>query len=104
MKYPYGVLGVAEDAPQEEIRQAYLERLRKFPPEQAPERFQEVRDAWRLLENDLDRARLAVFGLPLQNAGELTLTDLLPDADSLPRRPGTAFWRNLFAAMEKEHD
>lgn len=103
MKYPYAVLGVPENASQQEIRQAYLDLLRKFPPEQAPIKFQELRDAWQLIEDDVARARLAVFGMPLIHPN-VSLTSILPDCGGRPRRPGTAFWRKLLATMEIDHD
>ena len=67
MKYPYGLLGIGEDASGKEIRQAYLERLKAYPPEYCGEKFQELNDAYRLLENDLEKAKLNVFGIPQSN-------------------------------------
>lgn len=104
MKYPYAVLGVPENATPQEIRQAYLELLRKYPPEQAPEKFQELRDAWLLIENDVARARLAVFGLQYPGNKPPPPSSILPENGALPRRLGTAFWRKLIATTEPEHD
>lgn len=104
MKYPYAILGVPENATQQEIRQAYLELLRKFPPEQAPDKFQELRDAWQLVADDVARARLAVFGLQFHPHPPPKPSSILPETSALPRRPGTAFWRKLLANTEPTHD
>ena len=93
---PYEVLGLASDADEAEIRRRYLELVRQFPPDRAPERFSairaaydEVREPARLLESrifkpsttdSLDtiaaelRARLASARLPLDAL--LALADL----------------------------
>ena len=95
MKYPYAVLGVSENAPQEKIRQAYLEKLKEFPPEKDQAKFQEISDAWRLLENELARARLRVFGIPQELNHEIKMSDLLKDNKDALRRPGMEFWLQL---------
>ena len=96
MNDPYEVLGLANDADEAETRRRYLELVRQFPPDRAPERFaairaayEEVREPARLLEarifrpsttDSLDtiaaelRARLASARLPLDTL--LALADL----------------------------
>ena len=95
MKYPYAILGVSENATQEEIRRAYLERLKEFPPEKDPSRFQEVTDAWHLVENEMARARLKVFGIPQNNFSDMKMRDILSSDKGALRRPGMAFWLKL---------
>jgi hypothetical protein len=46
MKDPYEVLGLPIDSDDAAIRTRYLDLVRQFPPEQAPERFAEVRTAY----------------------------------------------------------
>lgn len=48
---PYAVLGVPDDADDAAIRTRYLELVRQFPPEQAPERFAAVRAAYEQLRD-----------------------------------------------------
>jgi curved DNA-binding protein CbpA len=101
MKYPYAVLGVGENAPQEEIRQAYLEKLKKFPPEKNQAKFQEVADAWHLVENELARAKLKIFGIPQEVTHDLKMSDLISADTGDLRRPGMEFWLKL---LEQEPD
>jgi curved DNA-binding protein CbpA len=54
---PFTVLGVADDAGDAEIRRRYLALVRDFPPDRAPERFQELRAAYEALSDE--RKRLA---------------------------------------------
>ncbi len=46
MNDPYEVLGLTPDAGETEIRQRYLELVRAFPPDQAPERFAAIHAAY----------------------------------------------------------
>lgn len=43
---PWEVLGVPADASEETLRQAYLKKLRQYPPDRAPEEFERIRDAY----------------------------------------------------------
>ena len=51
MRDPFTVLGVADDAGDAEIRRRYLAMVRDFPPDRAPERFQELRAAYEALSD-----------------------------------------------------
>jgi len=46
MSDPFAILGVTPDADDAVVRAAYLELVRQFPPEQAPERFTRIRAAY----------------------------------------------------------
>lgn len=54
---PRIVLGVAEDASDEQIRAAYLRKLKEFPPDRSPAEFEQVRDAYELLRDRRQRFR-----------------------------------------------
>ncbi|MEA2774321.1 MAG: hypothetical protein QOD93_7283, partial [Acetobacteraceae bacterium] len=71
MRDPFTVLGVADDADDAEIRQRYLVLVREFPPDRAPERFQELRAAYDALSDE--RKRLAT---KLLHTNEAALTRL----------------------------
>jgi len=48
---PRAVLGVAPDATDEQIRAAYLRKVKEFPPDRNPVEFEQVRDAYELLRD-----------------------------------------------------
>jgi len=50
---PFAVLGVSAEASPDEIRQSYLRLVRQFPPDHAPEKFQEIRLAYESASNPL---------------------------------------------------
>ena len=51
------ILGVALNASDEEIRSAYLRKVKEHPPEQSPELFEQVRDAYETLKDPRKRMR-----------------------------------------------
>ena len=50
------VLGLRGGEGDEEIRQAYLRRVKQFPPDREGDQFQRVRDAYELLRDPRRRA------------------------------------------------
>ena len=50
-------LGVAANAGEEEIRAAYLSKVKEFPPDRAPAEFERIRDAYDTLRDPRKRAR-----------------------------------------------
>jgi curved DNA-binding protein CbpA len=55
MSDPYAVLGVSPEADDAAIRRRYLELVRQFPPERAPDRFAEIRAAFDEVRDPLRR-------------------------------------------------
>src|SRR3954470_11122811 len=55
MNDPFTVLGVGEDAGDEQIKQRYLALVRAFPPDREPERFQVYRAAYEALRDQRKR-------------------------------------------------
>jgi len=51
------ILGVAANAREEEIRAAYLRKVKEFPPDRAPAEFEKIRDAYDTLRDPRKRAR-----------------------------------------------
>ena len=58
---PYQTLGLSADADETAVRQRYLELVRAFPPERAPERFAEVRAAYDALNDPVARLKALLF-------------------------------------------
>ena len=54
---PFGVLGVPENATEQEIRKRYLELVKKYPPESAPEKFRQIHAAFQAAKDPLVIAR-----------------------------------------------
>ena len=93
----WAVLGLCGDEGDAEIRQAYLRRVKQFPPDRAGEQFQRVRDAYELLRDPRRRARAV-----LQADPDAPLVEMLdgepprrfvgpgPWLAALARGPGTA--------------
>ena len=55
---PYELLGIQETASFDEIRKAYLRKVRMFPPEKDPENFKKIRHAYGLLRDAEKKRRL----------------------------------------------
>jgi len=54
---PREVLGVSQDAGEEEIRAAYVRRVKEHPPDRSPEEFERIRDAYDSLRDPRRRMR-----------------------------------------------
>jgi DnaJ-class molecular chaperone len=85
------LLGVAAAASEAEIRAAYLEQVRRHPPDRDPERFEQIRDAYNCLRDPTARARLVLEG-PDPSA---PLASILQKAE--PRRcfVGSQLWMGV---------
>jgi hypothetical protein len=57
MNNAHEILGVSPNSTEEAIRSAYLQKVREFPPDRAPEKFVEIRAAFDELR---DPSRLRV--------------------------------------------
>jgi len=51
------ILGVELSASDEEIRAAYLQKIKEHPPEKSPEQFEKIRDAYEALRDPRRRMR-----------------------------------------------
>ena len=72
MKSAHETLGVSKDANEAEIRSRYLQLVREFPPDRAPERFAEIRAAFDELRNPIVQIERKLFSMSSGN----TLNDL----------------------------
>lgn len=57
MNDPFSILGVPDTATDEQVRKAYLARVRQHPPEQSPQQFRAIRTAFEAIRTR--KARLA---------------------------------------------
>lgn len=58
---PYETLGLPPSADEAEIRRKYLELVRQFPPDRAPEKFAAVREAYDALRDPVVRVERQLF-------------------------------------------
>jgi curved DNA-binding protein CbpA len=91
MPYPYELLEIPETADQKEIRRAYLEQIRRYPPERSPARFQEVVKAYQLIRDETERTRLEIFGMP-GSKSRTRLSDLVLPPSDRRNRIGIEAW------------
>jgi curved DNA-binding protein CbpA len=76
---PYLVLGIPEETNDDDvIRNAWLEGVRRFPPEKEPERFARNREAYEMIRDREARFRLWTFGDRRLSDNTDALVDLFP--------------------------
>ena len=54
---PHQLLGIPPEASEEEVRAAYLRKVKEYPPDRAPQDFEKVRDAYETLRDPRRRTR-----------------------------------------------
>jgi len=59
---PYLTLGLHERVSNEEVSAAYYRKLREFPPEDHPEVFATISEAYEMIRTEADRIDLRLFG------------------------------------------
>jgi curved DNA-binding protein CbpA len=97
MHDPYLILGIDEDADDAAVERAYLEGIKRCPPERDPQRFEALRRAYETLRTHRDRLAYELFDRTPPASG-----DLLERATPVgaPRRPEP----ELFAAVLRGED
>ncbi len=71
MKTQFEILEVPEDADDGQIKKAYLDAVRRYPPERYPEQFQRIRAAFELVATEKDRLRYMLFDTSLPDVEEI---------------------------------
>jgi len=92
MRDPYLILGLGRDADDAAVETAYLEGIKRCPPERDPERFQALRAAYESLRTRRDRLTHDLFDTSPPQIGDI-LDRAAPVEPS--RRPDAT----LFAAL-----
>lgn len=57
----FDILGVSIDATDEEIKKAYLQKVKIYGPEQAPDEFKKIRSAFDLINTEEKRIKYQLF-------------------------------------------
>jgi len=89
------LLGVGPEAGEEEIRAAYVRKVKEYPPDRSPREFERVREAYEALRDPQRRTRDVLAAAPDQ-----PLASLLKGRQSERRLVGPAPW--LAVLMEKK--
>jgi len=89
---PNEILGVTADAGEEEIRAAYVSKVKEFPPDRAPAEFETIRDAYETLRDPRKRARAMFSG----GESVLPLVSLIESRKTQRLFTGPQPWREVF--------
>lgn len=99
MRDPFTVLGVTDDAGDAEIRRRYLALVRDFPPDRAPERFQELRAAYEAVSDERKRLETKLLHTNSAALSRLSMNALRAGSAAGPPSRAT---RNTVAALLAE--
>jgi curved DNA-binding protein CbpA len=88
------ILGIGPDAGEEEIRAAYLRRVKEHPPDRSPDEFEKIRDAYEILRDPRRRMREMLLAAD----AEASLTDLLSGRPAERRLVGAQAWLEVLKA------
>ena len=92
---PFLVLNVGLDASDAEVRAAYQALLRRFPPEQRPQQFQQVQEAYQALRTEPERWRWRLLHLEDDHDGPLEALENFARLPGRMRPPGATALRDL---------
>jgi curved DNA-binding protein CbpA len=92
---PWSILGVSPEADDEQIRAAYIRKVKEHPPDRSATEFEKIRDAYDQLKDPYRRARHLILGAN----PDKPLESLLDDVPSSRRFVGPKPW---LAAMRSE--
>ncbi len=71
MMDPYLVLGIPADADDAAVHRAYLEGIKRAPPERDPQRFEALRTAYEALRTRRDRLAYELFDASPPTSAEI---------------------------------
>jgi DnaJ-class molecular chaperone len=89
------LLEIRREADEEEIRAAYVRKVKQYPPDRSPQEFEQVQEAYEALRDTRRQAQDILGSVPNQ-----PLTSLLEGRQSERRFIGPALW--LAVLMEKK--
>ena len=73
---PFETLGLPRHADEAETRRRYLELVREFPPDRAPERFAEIRAAYDQVRDPVRRLTGQLFEVDTGDSVDAIVADL----------------------------
>jgi DnaJ-class molecular chaperone len=99
MKSSFETLGVAIDATDVEIKQAYLQKVKDNPPDRDQERFQLIYAAYASIKDEKSRISYALFTAPAAEFDELLERAL--DTAQIPQIKPEHFIQLLRAGVDE---
>ncbi len=63
----FDILDVSTDASDDDIKKAYLKKVRIYSPEQAPDEFKKIRSAFDLISTEKKRIKYQLFNKDMPN-------------------------------------
>lgn len=85
---PWEILGITPHASAQEMRRAYLEKMRQFPPDRAPAEFEQIRDAYDQMRTPGTR----LTALLERDKHVKSILDLLPEIECTRTFAGPEPW------------
>lgn len=73
MKTPFEILDIPEDSDDKAVKKAYLQMVKRYPPERFPADFQRIRASYECIKTQKDRLRFSLFDTTLPGVEELIL-------------------------------
>ncbi|MFH0945428.1 MAG: J domain-containing protein [Planctomycetota bacterium] len=92
---PLDILGLSAEASDEEIRAAYLRKVKEYPPDRHPAEFERIRDAHELLRDPRRRADFLLLSADL----ERSIASLLDDMESGRQFAGPRPWLDVLKEL-----
>lgn len=89
---PYLTLGIQEMVSNEDVVNAYHKKLREFPPEEFPEQFAFISEAYEAIRTESDRVDLRLFG-PVPSAERIS--ELAEHEQPEPPRTDRDSWQAI---------
>ena len=89
-------MGISPTATEEDVRAAYLLKVKQYPPDQSPEQFERIRDAYDALRDPRRRARHLLLSV---DPGA-PLTSLLADHPKSRQFVGPQPWVEALKALK----
>lgn len=71
MKTAYQLLEVNKDARDVEIKQAYIQKVKLYPPDKDPSQFQLIHQAYSFIKDNRSRIEYDLFSIPVADFDEL---------------------------------
>jgi curved DNA-binding protein CbpA len=76
---PYELMELSPEADEAQVRRRYLELVREYPPDRAPERFAEIRAAYDTLRDPARRLQAKVLEVHSRNDSLEAIAEQLRD-------------------------